>query len=449
LATVIAEAPDSHAWNTSDADGAGRGADSPGYAAEAAEAAEAAASDVSRVSEPPRAAASAGSERGNDQPRSADQPQADSGRADRGGAAVDRVHSVLIVGTGLIGASVGLALRAAGVSVWLEDKDPSSAELAAALGAGTAEPPDRRVDVVLLAVPPAAVPDVLTRLQSKDVGKTYTDVSSVKSQPLDEIDALGANLATFVGGHPMAGRERSGPIAARADLFVGRPWVLTPTATTAAQAVAAVAELATLCRATPVTMSPETHDAAVALVSHAPHVVAALMAARLTDAAEPAVALAGTGVADVTRVAAGDWRLWSQILTANASAVATVLEALRDDLDAAIRALREGAATTREAPAADVVAALLRRGAAGRSRLPGKHGGAPTTYAVVPVLVPDRPGELARLFRDAGTVGVNVEDVAIEHTPGVPYGLVELSVQLEAAQPLTDALRSAGWSIQP
>jgi prephenate dehydrogenase len=188
-------------------------------------------------------------------------------------------------------------------------------------------------------------------------------------------------------------------------------------------------------------MSADAHDAALALVSHAPHVVSSLMAARLADAPMPAVALAGAGVSDVTRVAGGDWRLWSQILAANAPAVTGVLEALRDDLDATIRALRGHAD-------AQVVVDLLRQGIAGRGRLPGKHGGTPTAYAVVSVLVPDRPKELARLFRDASAVGVNIEDVSIDHAPGMPFGLVELSVRPDSSSDLAAALRSAGWSIQ-
>lgn len=365
-------------------------------------------------------------------------------------AASPLVTSAFVVGTGLIGTSVGLALRAAGVAVWLEDLDPRSVELAAALGAGIAAPPSEPVDVVVLAAPPGAVPDVLERLLSRNLGQTYTDVASVKSQPLAEIKARNLNLTSFVGGHPMAGRERSGAIAARGDLFVGRPWVLTPTPETSPDAVARAQALAVLCGARPVTMSPAAHDAAVALVSHAPHVVASLMAARLAEAAEPAVALAGQGVADVTRVAEGDWRLWTQILTANAAAVTEVLEALRADLDRAIDALRGTGAGTdpSDRAGAETVVDLLQRGITGRARLPGKHGGAPTKYAVVAVLVPDRPGELARLFRDADAVGANIEDVLIEHASGVLFGLVELSVQPEAAAPLADALRSAGWLVQ-
>ena len=172
-------------------------------------------------------------------------------------------------------------------------------------------------------------------------------------------------------------------------------------------------------------MDAAAHDTAVALVSHVPQVAATLVAARLAEGPEDALTLTGQGLRDVTRVAASDPDLWIDVLAANADPVAQILTELRADVDGAIAALHEladdpdwGRTSLRE---------LLVRGNAGRARLPGKHGAPPTSYAVVPVVLPDRPGELARLFADAGDAGVNIEDVRIEHSPGQPVGLVELS----------------------
>jgi prephenate dehydrogenase len=194
--------------------------------------------------------------------------------------------------------------------------------------------------------------------------------------------------------------------------------------------------------ATPVTMPAADHDAAVALVSHAPHLVAALVAARLAEAPAHEVRLAGTGFADVTRVAAGDPGLWTEILTANAVAVSEVLTALRADLDRALAAL--GSPST----GGNQLAGLLRTGVDGRGRLPGKHGAPPTDYVTVTVVVGDRPGQLAALFADAGKAGVNVEDVRIDHSPGQPVGLVELDVRPGADLVLAAALREVGWSLR-
>jgi prephenate dehydrogenase len=241
----------------------------------------------------------------------------------------------------------------------------------------------------------------------------------------------------------MAGREVSGPAAARADLFRGRSWVLCPpdpaSGEAAGEAVELVTQLALLVGATPIRMSPQDHDAAVALVSHAPHVVSALVAGRLLDAPAPKVRLAGGGVADITRVAASDPGLWREILAANAPAVSGVLTSLRADLDLAIAAIDGGDL--------DEVERLLAAGVAGRGRLPGKHGTAHAEYAGVPVELADRPGQLGRLFADVGASGVNVEDVRIEHVPGEPVGLVELSVQPDAVDRLVDALRGRGWAV--
>lgn len=356
------------------------------------------------------------------------------------GAGLERA---LVIGTGLIGTSVALALTTRGVATYLADTDPEVAKMAADLGAGTAGEPVEPVDLAVLAVPPAQIARVLADAQRRGLARAYTDVASVKARPLHDLEALGCQPASFVGGHPLAGGERSGPGAARADLFEGRPWVLTPSPTTTAATLELGRRLATLCGAVPVLMAADEHDHAVALVSHAPHLVASLMAARLVGADEDAVRLAGQGVRDVTRIAAGDAGLWTDILTANAAAVADILEALSQDLAATVAALRD----TAGAEAVRALTDILERGNAGYARIPGKHGAPPARYAVVPVVIPDRPGALAALFVDAGEAGVNVEDVAIEHSPGQPVGLVELSVQPAAATALVSELRRRGWTV--
>ena len=139
---------------------------------------------------------------------------------------------VLVVGTGLIGTSVALALRERGLQVWLSDADPSAAALAAGLGAGTVVPDLREAkglaEVAVLAMPPEAVAETLSLAQENAVAQVYTDVASVKALPAARARALGCDLGSYVPGHPLAGRERHGPAAARADLFLGRTWALCP-----------------------------------------------------------------------------------------------------------------------------------------------------------------------------------------------------------------------------
>ena len=355
---------------------------------------------------------------------------------------------VLIIGTGLIGTSAGLALRERGVSVWLSDTDQASVRLAAQLGAGEPLPDDggrARADVALIAVPPDAVAATLADAQARGLARWYTDVASVKVLPVRQARELGCDLASYVPGHPLAGRERHGPAAARADLFLGRTWALCPLPETSPGALSAVTALATSCGADTVITRAATHDRWVALVSHAPHVVAAAMAARLEKAPPGALGLAGQGLRDVTRIAAGDPRLWGQILAANAAPVARVLAEVAADLAKAASTL----VTYADAPAAeDAVSGLLRRGRAGTSRIPGKHGGTPRDFTLVQVVIRDQPGELARLFAAAGDAGVNIEDVRIEHSPGLPVGVAELYVRPAEAAFLLAAAEKGGWPVR-
>jgi hypothetical protein len=140
-----------------------------------------------------------------------------------------RLDRVLIVGSGLIGTSIALALREQGVDVVLEDSSAGRLALAVELGAGRPREESDRFDLAVVAVPPDAVATEVQRIQRLNLSRTYTDVASSKAQPLAELQLAGADMSTFLGSHPVAGREQQGPAAAHADLFVGRPWVLTPT----------------------------------------------------------------------------------------------------------------------------------------------------------------------------------------------------------------------------
>jgi prephenate dehydrogenase len=355
----------------------------------------------------------------------------------------------VVIGTGLIGTSVALALRARGVAVWLADQDDNALRLAVSLGAGQPHPPGGipggPADVAVLAVPPAAVAAELRAAQERRLARCYTDVASVKELPLAAARELGCDMASYIPGHPLSGRERSGPAAARADLFTGRPWVLCPQPANTETDVQLVMGLAAACGAQPLVVSAAEHDQWVALVSHAPHAVAAAMAARLEGAPATALALAGQGLRDVTRIAASGTGMWVQILTANAGPASAVLRGVAADLVLAADAL-DSLAGGDEA-AAKQVEDLLARGSAGVSRIPGKHGGPTSEFSPVQVVIPDRPGELARLLAAAGQAGVNVEDISIEHSPGLAVGVAELWVPPEAAPELASALAAAGWPI--
>ncbi|MFK4689026.1 prephenate dehydrogenase [Streptomyces pristinaespiralis] len=360
------------------------------------------------------------------------------------------MRTALVIGTGLIGTSAALSLAGRGVTVHLVDHDPERARTAAALGAGTDEQPEGRVDLAVVAVPPAHVAATLAGAMRAGVARGYLDVASVKGGPRRELEAMGLDLSAYIGTHPMSGKERSGPLAATADLFEGRPWVLTPTRETDTEVLNLALELVALCRAVPVVMDADAHDRAVALVSHTPQLISSMVAARLEDADDTAVRLCGQGIRDVTRIAASDPRMWVEILSANPGPVADVLAGVAADLDETVRALRslQSSDESKRQDGAEGIEDVLRRGNAGRVRVPGKHGTAPAAYEVVAVLISDQPGELARIFADTGRAGVNIEDVRIEHATGQQAGLVQLMVEPTAAPLLSAALRERGWSIR-
>ncbi|TFB54216.1 prephenate dehydrogenase [Cryobacterium sp. Sr3] len=352
------------------------------------------------------------------------------------------IGPVRVVGTGLLGTSIGLGLRARGIDVILADASPTNLSIAVDYGAGRAATAGDLPQLIVVCVPPDVTAEIVARELAAHPQAIVTDVASVKLAPLQELRALGADVSRYIGGHPMAGRERGGPLAGRADLFVGRPWVVAAHDAISYQQATAIDDLILDLGAILVEMSPEEHDSAVALISHVPQVVSTIMARRLTDAAGSALNLAGQGLRDVTRVAASDPELWVQILGANAEPVRDILLAYRDDLDRFIDAL--------EAPAAPgarrKVAEELAGGNAGVARLPGKHG-QDRRFVSLSVMVDDTPGQLARLLNEVGEVGVNLEDLRLEHSPGAQLGLAEISVLPEAVGRLTEELAARGWRI--
>lgn len=351
---------------------------------------------------------------------------------------------VHVIGAGLIGASIGMALRPVGVEVTIEDASPTAAALARDLGAGR-ESDDAAPDLVVVATPPDVAADVVAGALADFPEAVVTDVASVKAVIADELARTGVDLSRYVGSHPMAGRERSGAVAAQADLFQGRTWVICA-GDARSQAVAMVSEVATAVGSVVVRMEAREHDEAVAAVSHVPQIAASLVAARLRGMTDTSVALAGQGVRDVTRIAASDPTLWTQILAGNAEALAPVLRDLGADLQrlsAAVDALAEG----REHGARAVLANTIAEGQIGHARIPGKHGSTPTVYSTLIVVVPDRPGMLGTLFNDVGDAGINLEDLRFEHGVGREVGALEIDVVPTVVERCRDVLREKGWIV--
>jgi prephenate dehydrogenase len=300
---------------------------------------------------------------------------------------------------------------------------------------------------VIVASPPDVAGETTAIQLDRFRQAVVSDVASVKVVILEELRQAGADLSRYVGSHPMAGRERTGPAAASADLFVGRPWVIAPAPQTTGQAALRIRELASDLGGYPAYMNASAHDAAVALVSHVPQVMSSLTAGALAGAEPGALDLAGQGLRDMTRIAQSDPNLWAAILVGNGLAVAQVLRQVRAGLDRAIAALDLGTKPETLGHALVELADVVGIGRQGAELIPGKHGGTRRVFDKVTVMVPDKPGELGRLFQELGRLNVNLEDLKLEHGAGQLVGLAELSVPTGRGAALASDLIEQGWRI--
>jgi prephenate dehydrogenase len=368
------------------------------------------------------------------------------------------LHSLVVVGTGLLGTSIALAAVAAGIEVALEDSDAGALDGAQHITGcrrwRDGMPP---ADHAVICVPPSAVAGAVFRAQRLQMARTFSDVASVKSRPLLEAETLGVDMSLFVGGHPMAGRESAGPWNARVDLFQGRPWPLVPTKATGVEALAAAVALALVCGAQPELWDADDHDEAVAAVSHLPQLVSSALAASLADVDGDFFELAGNGLRDTSRLAGSPPAMWSDICVENATALAPRLRLVIEALVEVERALHAttafppGAVTAQPATeaAGDAVARLVGAGNQVHRRFPQKRWSRLATgvaYGYVSVFVPDQPGGFADILRALADASVNVDDITVDHVPDRPLGLVELTVAALEVERATAVLRDAGFS---
>ncbi len=342
--------------------------------------------------------------------------------------------SVRIVGAGLIGTSIGLALKAAGASVQFLDVDSKAQLLANDLvKSGNFENPD----LIIIATPPSAFKSAIEREASLNPQAILMDIGSVKTKPILEVSTIEGLLSRFCGTHPMAGREVSGAVSARADLFLDRAWVITPTEETSGAAQEMAMNVIKACGAQVVQMSAKEHDQRVALISHLPQAVSSLLAAQLSGSNPESLALAGAGLRDTVRIAGSDPKLWGEILAANEEALMPLLISLQSDLSELI------SATSGPAKWESLVAA----GRVGKSAIPGKHGGKSREYSYLPIVIDDRPGQLGSLFNACAKAEVNIEDLALEHSPGQLTAVITLAIAPEDIERLSEFLTKDGWNV--
>lgn len=342
-----------------------------------------------------------------------------------------RKRRAAVIGTGLIGGSVGRALRARGWHVTGADRDSARAQRALELGAIDAIGEDPTVELTFVAVPVGSVPRAAEA--ALDAGGVVTDVGSVKAGVAAQI-----SHPNFVGGHPMAGSEAVGVDGARGDLFDGAVWVLTPTESTDPRAHALVHSVVRSFGADVITLDPEQHDRVVATVSHVPHLAAAALmglAARKGESDATLLRLAAGGFRDMTRVAAGDPSMWIDVCADNREAILDVLDDLIDSLEEMRDVVDSGDG--------DGLQSRLQRAQAARRSLP-VSAPAPDLLAEVRVPIPDRAGEFAAVDGLASVHDINVYDIEIAHHAGVPTGLLILVVAADRADELVAAVRATG-----
>jgi prephenate dehydrogenase len=338
-----------------------------------------------------------------------------------------------VIGTGLIGGSIGLALRGRGWHVTGTDTDLSRVKQAVALGVLDAEGIDPEAAITFVAVPVQAIPDTVRAALATTSGPV-TDVGSVKGSVIDAVDD-----PRFVGGHPMAGSEQDGLEGADAEVFEGAVWVLTPTATTDDTAFASVRSVVSSFGADVVELSPERHDTLVAVVSHVPHLTAVTLMHLADERAEEHRALlrlAAGGFRDMTRIAAGQPGIWPDICAENRTAIVDMLDrliaGLADMRDIVDKADRDGLLT------------MLERAHVARRNLPARIA-RPDELCEVRVPVHDRAGVLADVTTLAAELDVSIADLEIAHSSEGDRGVLILLVPADRAERFHGGLIARGY----
>jgi prephenate dehydrogenase len=334
------------------------------------------------------------------------------------------VQRLAIVGTGLIGASVGLAARATGVGdVRGWDVDPDALAVAAGREAvepaGSLEEAVADVELAIVAAPVAALPaQVAAVLAASGEGTTVTDVGSTKGPVTTAV-----HESRFIGGHPVCGSEAHGAAAANGELFRGATWFLTPVAATDPERYRMLHGFVVSLGAVPVAVDPEAHDRLVALTSHLPHALANLLLnqageARI-DGHEP-LAAAGGSLRDMTRVAGANPRIWVDIFLDNAEALASALAEHRRRVEQVERALAAGDA--------GFLARWIAEAGGNRRRMLADAYEQPGALQRLRVHVPDRPGVLAGITQALGAERINIEDFELQHLSRERGGTLTLLV---------------------
>ena len=333
----------------------------------------------------------------------------------------------VVVGAGLMGGSVAMALRTLGWHVSGVDTKEGAVARGIELGAFDAAGPDATAELTFICTPVLSVAALVESALAD--GGIVTDIGSVKHPIVSLI-----NNPRFIGGHPMAGSELAGIDGSTATMFQGRTWVLTPTTNTDADAYSRLHAVISSLGALVVSVDPARHDEIVAVVSHVPHLAASTLMGVAADGAEEHAAmlrLAAGGFRDMTRIAAGHPRIWIDICAGNRVAIVDVMNRFIDELSAMRDVVDRG----------DLVELhdRLERARVARINLPV---GAPPAedLAEIRVPIPDRPGFIAEVTTLASELDVNIYDIEVTHSMEGGAGVLVLIVASKYADLLRGGL---------
>ena len=346
---------------------------------------------------------------------------------------------VKVIGCGLIGTSIALKLKDEGHKVWVADTNKRNQALAQDLLANSEARPEF-FDLIVIATPISEIVKVISNLKEFNENSIVIDIGGLKSKLLLEVEKFPDLAKVYISAHPMAGREISGPESARSDLFEGRAWLVVPTALSSELVISRAMEIGKILGAASYRLTAEEHDSIIASISHMPQILSSLMGSLIEDESQVNLYFAGQGLRDVSRLAQSDSSMWSGLLINNREQVIRriknsilLLTSLRDALE------REDI---------KAVKAFLERGRSGREKIPGKHGGKNRDYSYLPIVIDDKPGQLAKIFDECAICDVNVEDLSIEHSPNQATGLITLALSNNDAEKLKQHMQNKGWRAQ-
>lgn len=350
-------------------------------------------------------------------------------------------QNVHVIGAGLLGGSIALALSEAGWSVSIEDQTPERTEKSLeSLAISNPERDDREIDVVVIAVPISANKKAILDAFRRYENATIIEISSVKTNSLPDIHTNNSDNGRFVSTHPFAGKEVHGAEHASVDLFQNRVWAICCGSYLSPNSKHIAEHVIRDCGAVAIDVELSEHDNIVGFTSHLPQLLSTLLSIQMEDLPENALIFSGNGLRDMTRLAMSSSEIWSEIVISNAENLSEILRNLTLLLNSLQHSLE--AKNPRE------IQDLFQRGIKQKLRMPGKHGDLLKDYAKIEVQILDQPGELSRIFAVALENNVNIEDVRINHTLGRNLAILEIYVSPDVAVTFKETLLSNDWKVR-